>query len=129
VSDSDWNCDSDYDWVEAFKCAKVDLEQVATVGRRATGQNDEADWLAFGTMLDGRTFSLRAGCDYTGWECQAGGDGAFDDPTFFTIDEQVRLERDGKAGFWPGALCRIHKDCREHTEMARECHAKRMETA
>lgn len=127
--------DSNYDWEEAFKYGVLRacvgrvrlfaLDDVATIDRRVTGANDEVDWLATGKLKDGRTFSLRAGCDNTGWGCSAGGDGAIDDPSFFTVDEQLRLERDGKPGFWPGAFCDIHSDCREHTEMARECRAKR----
>lgn len=34
-----------------------------------------ATWsgLIAGRLADGRWFSLRAGCDYTGWDCQSGG--------------------------------------------------------
>lgn len=37
------------------------------------GENDGPEWLAAGRLDDGRWFMLRAGCDYTGWDCQAGG--------------------------------------------------------
>ncbi len=37
------------------------------------GENDGPDWLLFGQLKDGRFFFLSAGCDYTGWDCQANG--------------------------------------------------------
>ncbi len=38
------------------------------------GCNDEEDWVGVFELLDGRYAFLKAGCDYTGWDCQAGGD-------------------------------------------------------
>ena len=29
--------------------------------------------MCYGQLNDGRWFYLEAGCDYTGWDCQAGG--------------------------------------------------------
>lgn len=37
------------------------------------GENDEEEWLIYGKLKDGRWFYLEAWCDYTGWDCQAGG--------------------------------------------------------
>lgn len=37
------------------------------------GENDGAPWMVFGKLKDGRYFYLEAGCDYTGWDCRAGG--------------------------------------------------------
>lgn len=37
------------------------------------GENDGDNWLGLFEMADGRFLSLRAGCDYTGWDCQASG--------------------------------------------------------
>lgn len=37
------------------------------------GERDEDDWLALIEMQDGRVAWLRAGCDYTGWDCRASG--------------------------------------------------------
>lgn len=49
------------------------IDDVAEVFAAVEGENDGPDWLAWGKLKDGRYFSLRAGCDYTGWDCQAGG--------------------------------------------------------
>lgn len=37
------------------------------------GENDGPDWIALLKLKDGRYAFLSAGCDYTGWDCQAGG--------------------------------------------------------
>lgn len=37
------------------------------------GENDGPPWLCYGKLRDGRFFFLTAGCDYTGWDCQASG--------------------------------------------------------
>lgn len=92
----------DYDWIEAFgyagqpdTCATVyqsgpDLRRahptatepslqpftiadVASVEAMSEGENGDRDWLCLGVLNDGRWFLLAAGCDYTGWDCQAGG--------------------------------------------------------
>lgn len=39
----------------------------------AAGENDGPNWVCAGRLRDGRWFCLRAGCDYTGWDCQASG--------------------------------------------------------
>lgn len=83
-----------YDWREAFAHAGGDGYGAANVrqvvgetvsvepfGRtdiafivgKAEGENDGANWVCFGKLYDGRWFSLSAGCDYTGWDCQASG--------------------------------------------------------
>lgn len=73
-----------YDWEEAFKVASRDgiqeavpdsgvstsrvvIELVKCVFASDEGENDESDWVVYGELHDGRFFSLRAGCDYTGW--------------------------------------------------------------
>lgn len=112
------NGDEDYDWREAFGCAgdpdgeynsadvrsappasKVSLapfgrKDVAELFAIREGVHDEANWLAFGRLTDGRFFFLSAGCDYTGWDCQSGGM-AFvadnkDDLIRFGMDEDER---------------------------------------
>lgn len=40
------------------------------------GENDERDWIVWGQLRDGRWFKARGGCDYTGWDCQAGNSGS-----------------------------------------------------
>lgn len=49
------------------------LEDVSTIIGYSAGERDERDWIVMGQLKDGRFFSVVAGCDYTGWDCQAGG--------------------------------------------------------
>lgn len=80
-----------YDWQEAFKYAEgFGLDDVAKVTAHRNGENDEQNWLMYGELRDGRHFYLSAGCDYTGWDCMAGGYGKAA-PTF---KEMVRLAMD-----------------------------------
>ena len=51
---------------------RCDVEYV--VGQEE-GENDGADWIVWGKLKDGRYFIARGGCDYTGWDCQAGNSG------------------------------------------------------
>lgn len=48
-------------------------EDVAEIIGMAPGENDGPAWVIAGRLTDGRWFYLEAGCDYTGWDCQAGG--------------------------------------------------------
>lgn len=48
-------------------------EDVEHIEALSEGENDGPDWLCMGRLRDGRWFLLAAGCDYTGWDCQAGG--------------------------------------------------------
>lgn len=78
---------NDYDWQSAFheavhhSCKSYDekdrgpIEQVVRLIAWAAGENDEADWLAIVEMeREGDRFAvMAAGCDYTGWDCRAGG--------------------------------------------------------
>lgn len=77
----------DYDWKEAFvygreirtatHCDKAGfgIDDVAEVLSADPGENDSQSWMMAGKLKDGRFFFLDAWCDYTGWDCQAGGDG------------------------------------------------------
>jgi hypothetical protein len=49
------------------------VEDVAEVIAASEGENDERDWVAVARLKDGRFAYVEAGCDYTGWDCQAGG--------------------------------------------------------
>ena len=64
----------DYDWSQAMEYASFETEDVAEVLSADAGCNDEADWLLVVRLNDGRFGYLHAGCDYTGWDCQASGD-------------------------------------------------------
>lgn len=46
---------------------------VARIIALSEGQNDGPPWVIAGELVDGRFFSIEAGCDYTGWDCQASG--------------------------------------------------------
>lgn len=51
-------------------------EDVEFLEAKSDGESDGDNWLAFGRLKDGRWFCLSAGCDYTGWDCLAGGEAA-----------------------------------------------------
>ena len=90
---------NDYDWQEAFYYAKTirtatgckadgfSMADVVEILAYSIGENDGASWMMAGRLSDGRFFFLDAGCDYTGWECKAGGDAQVAD----TLDNIVRF--------------------------------------
>lgn len=49
------------------------LNQVVEVIAESEGENDGPDWVCVARMQDGRYAVMSAGCDYTGWDCQASG--------------------------------------------------------
>lgn len=58
-----------YDWEEAFGYAKgFTLDDIEHVEGSVEGENDEANWVAYGRLKSGKWFYLTAGCDYTGWD-------------------------------------------------------------
>lgn len=77
-----------YDWYQAFayaddpvavtgahvSTASFDRADVKEVIATSEGEHDGANWVGVFELRDGRFASLSAGCDYTGWDCQAGGD-------------------------------------------------------
>ena len=85
-----------YDWDEAFAYATgiarsggsgipmvcegancdntpFNKEEVGRIFHMRTGENDGNTWILVGQLDDSRFFVLEAGCDYTGWDCQASG--------------------------------------------------------
>lgn len=48
-------------------------EDVARILHRVDGENDGAEWWGVFEMEDGAFLLVSAGCDYTGWDCQASG--------------------------------------------------------
>jgi hypothetical protein len=70
---------------------------VADVIAHVDGENDGADWVCVVRLGDGRFAVVRAGCDYTGWDCRANGDAevAADLPTLVRLcvnpEERRRL--------------------------------------
>jgi len=96
-----------YDWREAFVYAdhirvayncKPDgfsMDDVAEITAASEGENDGPSWLMCGRLNDGRWFYLSAGCDYTGWDCQAGGDAQVAD-TLSNL-KQYAMDNEGSA--------------------------------
>lgn len=102
----------DYDWEQAFcyaggtdkagdarvnpvpgsgaSDAPFGREDVAIIVGLAKGENDGPNWVCAGRLADGRWFCLRAGCDYTGWDCQAGGHAS----VALTLGDLLRLGMD-----------------------------------
>lgn len=48
-------------------------EDVTRIIAQREGENEGPQWLILGAAKGGRFFFIEAGCDYTGWDCQAGG--------------------------------------------------------
>lgn len=92
---SDWECAFEYagekrpDWSHGYDVpylacspddprskepqpgfARADVERIIAL---AEGENDGPRWVGVFKLKDGRFACLSAGCDYTGWDCQAGG--------------------------------------------------------
>lgn len=77
---------SEYNWIEAFRYADFDANEVASIIKWDEGENDGDSWLAVGTLKNGLFFFLSAWCDYTGWDCQSGGSSETAD----TLDNLIR---------------------------------------
>lgn len=69
---------ADYDWECAFEYIECNRNDVAEIYASDLGENDEQSWCIYGKLNDDRYFYLSAWCDYTGWDCQAGGEGFID---------------------------------------------------
>jgi len=76
----------DYDWQQAFMasdemlcegatCAvsPVTVDNVSMILAYDEGVNDDQSWVAIVQLDDGRWAFVDAWCDYTGWDCQSGG--------------------------------------------------------
>jgi hypothetical protein len=83
--------ENSYDWQEAFKYANgFNIGEVAEIRNAIEGENDGDEWIIWGRLNNGRWFYLHAGCDYTGWDCQAGGDSV----TAPSEEELIRMGMD-----------------------------------
>jgi hypothetical protein len=110
----------DYDWCSAFgEAMGVEPEACSTTRRNARrvlgfegsnepftrsdvaeivaisdGTNDELNWIGIFKLNDGRFGFVRAGCDFTGWDCQASGDaevaGSVDDLVRLSLNDEER---------------------------------------
>lgn len=84
---------TDYDWAQVFadenagnvskntegvppgSLVNTEPPSRADVSRilaAVNGENGGADWLGLFLLKDGRYLVASGGCDYTGWDCQAG---------------------------------------------------------
>ncbi len=77
-------------WECGFEEAKLSPADVLVIRGLNWSRGDyaEQDVRCYGTLKDGRWFIMSAGCDTTGWDCQAGGEYR----TAATFDDLVRLE-------------------------------------
>lgn len=50
-------------------------EDVEEIYQMQDGEYDGDEWIIYGKLKDGRYFSARGGCDYTGWDCRASNSG------------------------------------------------------
>jgi len=83
----------DYNWNEALAYAPFNMDEVAEILASEEGENDGDSWVAVVKLTDGRFGFIDAGCDYTGWDCRAGGDGFITD----TFEELQRWKMNSSA--------------------------------
>jgi len=91
-----------YDWEHAFyeanqrrdavgeyppSSAGFTREDVADILYSDEGENDGAPWIGVFRLNDGRFLYVTAGCDYTGWDCQASGSSA----VASTLEQLIRF--------------------------------------
>lgn len=79
-------------------------DDIAELIACADGENDGPDWIAVMRLKDGRFAFLTAGCDYTGWDCQSGGNA-------FVADSLARL---WQYGVDENARARLAEQMSEH---------------
>jgi hypothetical protein len=64
----------DYNWREAFNFSTHGgITDVMRIVAMDDGENDGPNWIGVFEMKNGTFVFLSAGCDYTGWDCRAGG--------------------------------------------------------
>lgn len=79
--------------LHTYNLSPFTREDVALVCGLIEGENDGPPWRIYGQLKDGRWFYLEAGCDYTGWDCQAGGSATISD----NKEELIRFGLDDRA--------------------------------
>lgn len=74
--------------------AEFSRSDVVEIIAAVNGENDAADWLGVFRLKDGRFAVASGGCDYTGWDCQAGNNltvcKSMNDVLAFGLDESQR---------------------------------------
>jgi hypothetical protein len=69
----------DYDWQQAFCYSQFTFQDVKNVIALEEGYNDGESWVIVVELNNGTFGYIDAWCDYTGWDCRAGGDsGVYD---------------------------------------------------
>ena len=53
---------------------KTECREIARVFSYQEGENEEESWIMFGELVDGSVFHFTGGCNYTGFDCQGGGE-------------------------------------------------------
>lgn len=74
----------------------LDTSDVAEIIHYREGENDCANWLFVLKLIDGRFAYVTAGCDYTGWDCRAGGDISYADSLDALVPE---MDTEGRMAF------------------------------
>ena len=76
---------------EIYDLTPFGREDVVLILWMDEGENDGPDWIIAGVLQDNRGFFLSAGCDYTGWDCQTGGEAvicnSIEEMLMFSIDD------------------------------------------
>lgn len=84
-----------YDWEQAFTYADFKREDVAEIIALHEGENDGPPWVILVKLNSGIFGYLEAGCDYTGWDCRAGGHSDRDADLANLI--RMKLSKDNRA--------------------------------
>ncbi len=88
--------------------ASFDIGDVAEIIATSDGENDTRDWVGAFRLNDWRFLMVRAGCDYTGWDCQASGDSEVADSLENLIRWSMNDEERVRLGFVLGtAWCSV----------------------
>ncbi len=89
---------NDYDWKEALGFADFSIDEIKRVVAADEGENDGNSWVLVVELNDGRFGYVDAWCDYTGWDCQAGGSSAisesFEELQRFELTSKIRRRLD-----------------------------------
>ncbi len=62
-----------YDWQSAMLYADFKFEDIQKIEYTREGFNDGDHWHLIVLLKNGKYAALNAWCDYSGWDCQAGG--------------------------------------------------------
>jgi hypothetical protein len=63
----------EYSEASKGKIKSIKRDDVSKILYMQDGENDSVDWIGIFELKDGRFISVESFCDYTGWDCQAGG--------------------------------------------------------